>query len=89
MMGAAQPFLSGAFQKPQPAKRSHTGRDSRFLKLSGAWLKACACIVMVLNYRKRLSNKSDKKKKWMNDQRRDAASLAADISTMVDMGKLT
>ena len=92
MMGAAQPFLSGAISKtinlPNEASKEDIADSYRLSWELG--LKACALYRDGSKLSQPLSNKSDKKKK-LNDtvSEETAASLAADISTMVDMGKLT
>ncbi len=92
MMGAAQPFLSGAISKtinlPNEATQAEIADSYRLSWELG--LKACALYRDGSKLSQPLSNKSDKKKKL--DQpisEENAAALAADISTMVDMGKLT
>ncbi len=92
MMGAAQPFLSGAISKtinlPNEATQDEIADSYRLSWELG--LKACALYRDGSKLSQPLSNKSDKKKKLdavISEE--NAASLAADISTMVDMGKLT
>ena len=92
MMGAAQPFLSGAISKtinlPNEATQAEIADSYRMSWELG--LKACALYRDGSKLSQPLSNKSDKKKKLDETiSEENAASLAADISTMVDMGKLT
>ncbi|HEX2684501.1 MAG TPA: adenosylcobalamin-dependent ribonucleoside-diphosphate reductase, partial [Ferruginibacter sp.] len=92
MMGAAQPFLSGAISKtinlPNEATQEEIADSYRLSWELG--LKACALYRDGSKLSQPLSNKSDKKKKLDEAiSEENAASLAADISTMVDMGKLT
>jgi ribonucleoside-diphosphate reductase alpha chain len=92
MMGAAQPFLSGAISKtinlPNEATQEEIADAYRMSWELG--LKACALYRDGSKLSQPLSNKSDKKKKLdENISEENAATLAADISTMVDMGKLT
>ena len=92
MMGAAQPFLSGAISKtinlPNEATQAEIADAYRMSWELG--LKACALYRDGSKLSQPLSNKSDKKKKLDETiSEENAASLAADISTMVDMGKLT
>ena len=92
MMGAAQPFLSGAISKtinlPNEATQAEIADSYRLSWELG--LKACALYRDGSKLSQPLSNKSDKKKKLDEAiSEENAASLAADISTMVDMGKLT
>ncbi len=92
MMGAAQPFLSGAISKtinlPNEATQEEIADSYRLSWELG--LKACALYRDGSKLSQPLSNKSDKKKKLDEAiSEENAAALAADISTMVDMGKLT
>ena len=92
MMGAAQPFLSGAISKtinlPNEATQAEIADSYRLSWELG--LKACALYRDGSKLSQPLSNKSDKKKKLDESiSEENAAALAADISTMVDMGKLT
>ena len=92
MMGAAQPFLSGAISKtinlPNEATQEDIADSYRLSWELG--LKACALYRDGSKLSQPLSNKSDKKKKLDEPiSEENAAALAADISTMVDMGKLT
>jgi ribonucleoside-diphosphate reductase alpha chain len=92
MMGAAQPFLSGAISKtinlPNEATQEEIADAYRMSWELG--LKACALYRDGSKLSQPLSNKSDKKKKLDETiSEENAAALAADISTMVDMGKLT
>jgi ribonucleoside-diphosphate reductase alpha chain len=92
MMGAAQPFLSGAISKtinlPNEATQEEIADSYRMSWELG--LKACALYRDGSKLSQPLSNKSDKKKKLDDTVTEEAAAaLAADISTMVDMGKLT
>jgi ribonucleoside-diphosphate reductase alpha chain len=92
MMGAAQPFLSGAISKtinlPNEATQEEIADSYRMSWELG--LKACALYRDGSKLSQPLSNKSDKKKKLDDTVSEEtAAALAADITTMVDMGKLT
>jgi ribonucleoside-diphosphate reductase alpha chain len=92
MMGAAQPFLSGAISKtinlPNEATQEDIADAYRMSWELG--LKACALYRDGSKLSQPLSNKSDKKKKLDETiSEENALTLAAEISTMVDMGKLT
>jgi ribonucleoside-diphosphate reductase alpha chain len=92
MMGAAQPFLSGAISKtinlPNEATQEEIADSYRMSWELG--LKACALYRDGSKLSQPLSNKSDKKKKLDDPiSEEKAEALAADISAMVDMGKLT
>jgi ribonucleoside-diphosphate reductase alpha chain len=92
MMGAAQPFLSGAISKTINLPNEATQADiADAYRLSwGIGLKACAIYRDGSKLSQPLSNKSDKKKKLDDTITEDkAAELAANITSMVDMGKLT
>ena len=93
MMGAAQPFISGAISKtinlPNEAKVEEIA-DSYLL----SWqlgLKACALYRDGSKLSQPLSNKSDKKKKSGEDETEASAVAEAPIaeSNIVDLGKLT
>ena len=92
MMAAAQPFLSGAISKtinlPNEATKEEIADAYRMSWELG--LKACALYRDGSKLSQPLSNKSDKKRKLDDTISEGAAvELAAEISTMVDMGKLT
>ena len=92
MMGAAQPFLSGAISKtinlPNEATQEDIADSYRLSWELG--LKACALYRDGSKLSQPLSNKSDKKKKLDEPiSEEKAAAMAAEITTMVDMGKLT
>ena len=92
MMGAAQPFLSGAISKtinlPNEATQAEIADSYRLSWELG--LKACALYRDGSKLSQPLSNKSDKKKKLDEPvSEATATALAAELSTMVDMGKLT
>ena len=92
MMGAAQPFLSGAISKtinlPNEATQAEIADSYRLSWELG--LKACALYRDGSKLSQPLSNKSDKKKKLDEPVSEEAAAaLATELSTMVDMGKLT
>lgn len=92
MMGAAQPFLSGAISKtinlPNEATQAEIADSYRLSWELG--LKACALYRDGSKLSQPLSNKSDKKKKLDEPVSAETATaLAAELSTMVDMGKLT
>lgn len=92
MMASAQPFLSGAISKtinlPNEATKEEIADAYRMSWELG--LKACALYRDGSKLSQPLSNKSDKKKK-LDDviSEEKALEMAAEISTMVDMGKLT
>ena len=92
MMGAAQPFLSGAISKtinlPNEATKEEIADAYRMSWELG--LKACALYRDGSKLSQPLSNKSDKKRKLDDVISEDKAmELGVEISTMVDMGKLT
>ena len=92
MMGAAQPFLSGAISKtinlPNEATQAEIADSYRLSWELG--LKACALYRDGSKLSQPLSNKSDKKKKLDETVSEETATaIANEISTMVDMGKLT
>jgi ribonucleoside-diphosphate reductase alpha chain len=92
MMGAAQPFLSGAISKtinlPNEATQAEIADSYRLSWELG--LKACALYRDGSKLSQPLSNKSDKKKKLDEPVTEETATaLAAELATMVDMGKLT
>ncbi len=91
MMGAAQPFISGAISKtinlPHEAEIEEIA-DSYML----SWqlgLKACALYRDGSKLSQPLSNKSDKKKKEGDTAAAEAETEVASESAIVDMGKLT
>ncbi|HEU4470287.1 MAG TPA: vitamin B12-dependent ribonucleotide reductase [Flavisolibacter sp.] len=91
MMGAAQPFISGAISKtinlPHEAVVEEIA-DSYLL----SWqlgLKACALYRDGSKLSQPLSNKSDKKKKEDNAEEKAAEGIQPLESNIVDMGKLT
>ena len=92
MMAAAQPFLSGAISKtinlPNEATLEEIADAYRMSWVLG--LKACALYRDGSKLSQPLSNKSDKKKKLdevITEEK--AREMAAEISTLVDMSKLT
>jgi len=92
MMGAAQPFLSGAISKtinlPNEATQEEIADSYRLSWELG--LKACALYRDGSKLSQPLSNKSDKKKKLDEPVSEETATaMAAELATMVDMGKLT
>ena len=92
MMAAAQPFLSGAISKtinlPNEATKEEIADAYRMSWELG--LKACALYRDGSKLSQPLSNKSDKKRKLDDTVSEETATqLAAEISTMVGMGKLT
>lgn len=92
MMGAAQPFLSGAISKtinlPNEATQEDIADSYRLSWELG--LKACALYRDGSKLSQPLSNKSDKKKKLDEPVSEEkAAELAAEVSAIVDMSKLT
>ena len=92
MMAAAQPFLSGAISKtinlPNEATQEEIADSYRMSWELG--LKACALYRDGSKLSQPLSNKSDKKKKLDGAITEEKArELAAEISTLVDMSKLT
>ncbi|MBS1732215.1 MAG: vitamin B12-dependent ribonucleotide reductase [Bacteroidetes bacterium] len=93
MMGAAQPFLSGAISKtinlPNEASVEDIADSYRLSWELG--LKACALYRDGSKLSQPLSNKSDKKKKNTDEAAEETAEVtdAKMISPLVDMGKLT
>ena len=92
MMGAAQPFLSGAISKtinlPNEATQAEIADSYRLSWELG--LKACALYRDGSKLSQPLSNKSDKKKKLDEPATEETAvAMAKELATMVDMGKLT
>lgn len=92
MMGAAQPFLSGAISKtinlPNEATQEEIADAYRMSWELG--LKACALYRDGSKLSQPLSNKSDKKKKLdetVSEEKAEA--MAAEISNIIDMSKLT
>ena len=90
MMGATQPFISGAISKtinlPHEASVEEIADAYRLSWELG--LKACALYRDGSKLSQPLSNKSDKKKK-ADDKATAAPEAAAPVSNIVDMGKLT
>jgi ribonucleoside-diphosphate reductase alpha chain len=91
MMGATQPFISGAISKtinlPNEAKVEEIA-DAYLL----SWqlgLKACALYRDGSKLSQPLSNKSDKKKKTEEPETAPAATTDVPASNIVDMSKLT
>src|SRR5437868_3017947 len=91
MMGATQPFISGAISKtinlPNEASIEEIA-DSYML----SWelgLKACALYRDGSKLSQPLSNKSDKKVKAEDKAEEKISDAAAQVSSLVDMGKLT
>ena len=92
MMGSAQPFLSGAISKTinLPNEATETDIADAYRMSWELGLKACALYRDGSKLSQPLSNKSDKKKKLDDTiSEANAEAIAAEISTMVDMGKLT
>lgn len=91
MMAAAQPFISGAISKTINLPNEATIAEiSEAYKLS--WelgLKACALYRDGSKLSQPLSNKSDKKIKAVEKIEEENADVAAQVSSLVDMGKLT
>jgi ribonucleoside-diphosphate reductase alpha chain len=91
MMGAAQPFLSGAISKtinlPNEATIDEIANSYRLSWELG--LKACALYRDGSKLSQPLSNKSDKKKKTNAAAANEETIAAAHESSMVDMSKLT
>ena len=93
MMGAAQPFLSGAISKtinlPNEATQEEIADSYRLSWELG--LKACALYRDGSKLSQPLSNKSDKKKKLDEpiSEEKAAALSSRYLVRMVDMGKLT
>jgi ribonucleoside-diphosphate reductase alpha chain len=92
MMGAAQPFLSGAISKtinlPNEATQEEIADAYRMSWELG--LKACALYRDGSKLSQPLSNKSDKKKKLdevVTEEKAEA--MAAELSNIIDMSKLT
>ncbi len=93
MMGAAQPFLSGAISKTinLPNEASVEEISESYMMSWQLGLKACALYRDGSKLSQPLSNKSDKKKKTESpdDRKSEEAITAAAESNIVDMGKLT
>ncbi|MEO5648183.1 MAG: vitamin B12-dependent ribonucleotide reductase, partial [Chitinophagaceae bacterium] len=91
MMGATQPFISGAISKTINLPNEATIEEiAEAYKLS--WelgLKACALYRDGSKLSQPLSNKSDKKKKVSADASEENIKEEEPASTLVDMGKLT
>jgi ribonucleoside-diphosphate reductase alpha chain len=91
MMGAAQPFLSGAISKtinlPNEATVEEIADSYRMSWELG--LKACALYRDGSKLSQPLSNKSDKKKKTATDIEQSSTENEQPASLIVDMGKLT
>lgn len=93
MMGAAQPFLSGAISKtinlPNEATQEEIADSYRMSWELG--LKACALYRDGSKLSQPLSNKSDKKKKTDDKETADEATASNEVpeTQIVDMGKLT
>jgi ribonucleoside-diphosphate reductase alpha chain len=91
MMAAAQPFISGAISKTINLPNEATVAEiAEAYKLS--WqlgLKACALYRDGSKLSQPLSNKSDKKLKVANKGEEEMSEAAAQVSSLVDMGKLT
>ncbi len=89
MMGATQPFISGAISKTINLPNEATVDEIKDCYML-SWqlgIKACALYRDGSKLSQPLSNKSDKKKK--NDTKETEAATAAEDSVIVDMGKLT
>jgi ribonucleoside-diphosphate reductase alpha chain len=97
MMGATQPFISGAISKTinLPNEASVDEIADSYLLSWQLGLKACALYRDGSKMSQPLSNKSDKKKKEDTAQKVEAQPVtdngqaAASESNIVDMGKLT
>jgi ribonucleoside-diphosphate reductase alpha chain len=91
MMAAAQPFISGAISKTINLPNEATIEEiAEAYKLS--WelgLKACALYRDGSKLSQPLSNKSDKKLKVAGKGEEEMSEAAAQVSSLVDMGKLT
>ena len=90
MMAAAQPFISGAISKtinlPNEASIEEIAEAYKLSWQLG--LKACALYRDGSKLSQPLSNKSDKKSKTA-DKEEEMSEAAAQVSSLVDMGKLT
>jgi ribonucleoside-diphosphate reductase alpha chain len=93
MMGAAQPFISGAISKTINLPNEATVEEiaDAYMLSWKQGLKACALYRDGSKLSQPLSNKSDKKKKADTPEAaaRQAESTEAVESTIVDLGKLT
>jgi ribonucleoside-diphosphate reductase alpha chain len=91
MMAAAQPFISGAISKTINLPNEATVEEiAEAYTLS--WelgLKACALYRDGSKLSQPLSNKSDKKSKAGEKTEEQMSEAAAQVSSLVDMGKLT
>ncbi|OSZ82694.1 ribonucleoside-diphosphate reductase, adenosylcobalamin-dependent [Chitinophagaceae bacterium IBVUCB1] len=89
MMGATQPFISGAISKTINLPNEATVDEIKDCYML-SWqlgIKACALYRDGSKLSQPLSNKSDKKKK--NDTKEAEAAATTEDSVIVDMGKLT
>ncbi|HVZ56893.1 MAG TPA: vitamin B12-dependent ribonucleotide reductase [Chitinophagaceae bacterium] len=91
MMGAAQPFISGAISKTinLPHEAAVEEIAEAYLLSWELGLKACALYRDGSKLSQPLSNKSDKKKKVIAEEPGSAAMAPAADSNIVDLGKLT
>ncbi len=91
MMGATQPFISGAISKTINLPNEATIEEIKDCYML-SWqlgIKACALYRDGSKLSQPLSNKSDKKKKEETKDTEVAATASAEDSVIVDLGKLT
>lgn len=91
MMAAAQPFISGAISKTINLPNEATIEEiaEAYMLSWQLGLKACALYRDGSKLSQPLSNKSDKKTKTEDKAEDKISEAAAQVSTLVDMGKLT
>ncbi|MEO6455220.1 MAG: vitamin B12-dependent ribonucleotide reductase [Ginsengibacter sp.] len=91
MMAAAQPFISGAISKTinLPNEANIEEIAEAYMLSWQLGLKACALYRDGSKLSQPLSNKSDKKIKLAGSAEPEMSEAAAQVSSLVDMGKLT
>ncbi|MEO6328530.1 MAG: vitamin B12-dependent ribonucleotide reductase [Ginsengibacter sp.] len=91
MMAAAQPFISGAISKTinLPNEANIEEIAEAYMLSWQLGLKACALYRDGSKLSQPLSNKSDKKAKVADTAEAEMSEAAAQVSSLVDMGKLT
>jgi ribonucleoside-diphosphate reductase alpha chain len=91
MMAAAQPFISGAISKTINLPNEATVEEiaDAYMLSWQLGLKACALYRDGSKLSQPLSNKSDKKSKTGEKPEEEMSEAAAQVSSLVDMGKLT
>ncbi|HVU54252.1 MAG TPA: vitamin B12-dependent ribonucleotide reductase [Puia sp.] len=91
MMGAAQPFISGAISKTINLPNEATVEEiaDAYMLSWQLGLKACALYRDGSKLSQPLSTKSDKKKKEVEEEKQSLEASAAQETMIVDMSKLT